>query len=130
MQRLHEEDISGTILDKPQRAGYDHIMLPMEYDPSRSAETMLGHTDPREIDGELLFEERFPAHVVERDKRMMGPYSVSGQFQQTPTPSDGGIIKQSYWQLWENADYFHAQLRGLGIDTGRSTTYIMPIVIG
>jgi 8-amino-7-oxononanoate synthase len=33
-------------------------------------------------------------------------------------------------QLWENADYFHAQLRGLGIDTGRSTTYIMPIVIG
>jgi glycine C-acetyltransferase len=33
-------------------------------------------------------------------------------------------------QLWENADYFHAQLRGLGIDTGESTTYIMPIVIG
>ena len=32
--------------------------------------------------------------------------------------------------LWENADYFHAQLRSLGIDTGRSTTYIMPIVIG
>ncbi len=33
-------------------------------------------------------------------------------------------------RLWENADYFHAQLRGLGIDTGRSTTYIMPLVIG
>jgi glycine C-acetyltransferase len=33
-------------------------------------------------------------------------------------------------QLWDNADYFHAQLRGLGIDTGNSTTYIMPIVIG
>ncbi|HXY60294.1 MAG TPA: aminotransferase class I/II-fold pyridoxal phosphate-dependent enzyme [Chthoniobacterales bacterium] len=33
-------------------------------------------------------------------------------------------------QLWENADYFHAQLRGLGIDTGASTTYIMPLVIG
>lgn len=33
-------------------------------------------------------------------------------------------------QLWENADYFHAQLRSLGIDTGRSTTYIMPLVIG
>ena len=33
-------------------------------------------------------------------------------------------------QLWDNADYFHAQLRGLDIDTGRSTTYIMPIVIG
>jgi glycine C-acetyltransferase len=33
-------------------------------------------------------------------------------------------------RLWENADYFHAQLRGLGIDTGASTSYVMPIVIG
>jgi glycine C-acetyltransferase len=33
-------------------------------------------------------------------------------------------------RLWENADYFHAQLRRLGIDTGTSTTYVMPIVIG
>ena len=33
-------------------------------------------------------------------------------------------------KLWENADYFHAQLRNIGIDTGRSTTYIMPLVIG
>src|SRR5436305_8570251 len=33
-------------------------------------------------------------------------------------------------ELWENADYFHARLRDLGIDTGNSTTYILPIVIG
>ena len=33
-------------------------------------------------------------------------------------------------KLWENADYFHAQLRKLGFDTGASTTYVMPIVIG
>jgi 8-amino-7-oxononanoate synthase len=33
-------------------------------------------------------------------------------------------------KLWENADYFHQKLRELGIDTGESTTYIMPIVIG
>jgi 8-amino-7-oxononanoate synthase len=33
-------------------------------------------------------------------------------------------------KLWENADYFHAQLRALGIDTGTSTTYVIPIVIG
>jgi len=32
-------------------------------------------------------------------------------------------------QLWENADYFHAQLRSMGLDTGESTTYVMPIVI-
>jgi glycine C-acetyltransferase len=33
-------------------------------------------------------------------------------------------------QLWENADYFHSQLQRMGIDTGKSTTYIMPLVIG
>lgn len=33
-------------------------------------------------------------------------------------------------RLWENADYFRHQLQGLGIDTGNSNTYVMPIVIG
>jgi 8-amino-7-oxononanoate synthase len=33
-------------------------------------------------------------------------------------------------KLWENANYFHTQLRSLGIDTGTSTTYVIPIVIG
>jgi len=33
-------------------------------------------------------------------------------------------------QLWKNADYFHTQLHSLGLDTGASTTYVMPIVIG
>lgn len=32
--------------------------------------------------------------------------------------------------LWENAEYFRAQLGSLGVNTGASTTYIMPLVIG
>lgn len=104
MQRLHEEDVSGVILDN--KLGYDHIMLPMEYDPSRAAPTMLGHSDPRDEVGELLFEERFPRHVVDRDKKILGPYAVSGQFQQTPSPADGGIIKRDWWQLWEDANIY------------------------
>ena len=103
MQRLHEEDVSGVILEKG--LGYDHIMLPMEYEPLRAAPTMLGWEDPREVLGELLFPERFPEHVVERDKRAMGPYAVSGQFQQTPTPADGGIVKRDWWQLWEHESF-------------------------
>jgi len=104
MQRLHEEDVSGVILDKG--LGYDHIMLPMEYDPARASPTMLGWADPRNEIGELMFPERFPANVVERDKKIMGPFAVSGQFQQTPSPGDGGIIRRDWWQLWENADLY------------------------
>jgi glycine C-acetyltransferase len=33
-------------------------------------------------------------------------------------------------RLWENASYFRTQLNALGIDTGASTTYIMPLVVG
>jgi len=33
-------------------------------------------------------------------------------------------------KLWENAEYFHTQLRRIGIDTALSTTYVMPLIIG
>jgi glycine C-acetyltransferase len=33
-------------------------------------------------------------------------------------------------QLWENANYFRTQLNSIGIDTGASSTYIMPLVVG
>lgn len=33
-------------------------------------------------------------------------------------------------RLWDNAAYFRARVNELGIDTGASTTYIMPLVIG
>lgn len=100
MQRLHEEDVSGVILEKD--LGYDHIMLPMRYDPNRAMPTALGYEDPREMDGELLFPQRFPVEVVDRDEKAMGPYATAGQFQQTPEPRGGGIIKREWWQLWEH----------------------------
>lgn len=103
MQRLHEEDVSGVILEKD--LGYDHIMLPMRYDPSRAAPTKLDYSDPREEDGELLFPERFPLDVVDRDEKAMGPYATAGQFQQTPEPRGGGIIKRDWWQLWGTDAY-------------------------
>ena len=99
MQRLHEEDVSGIILDK--QLGYDHLMLPMEFDPARAFPTKLGFIDPRTEAGELLFPERFPAEVVARDSRVMGPYATAGQFQQEPTPRGGGVIKREWWRLYE-----------------------------
>ena len=33
-------------------------------------------------------------------------------------------------RLWQNAEYFRRQVNSLGIDTGASTTYIMPLVVG
>ncbi|MGZ4967169.1 MAG: aminotransferase class I/II-fold pyridoxal phosphate-dependent enzyme [Chthoniobacterales bacterium] len=33
-------------------------------------------------------------------------------------------------RLWQNAEYFRTQVNSLGIDTGASTTYIMPLIVG
>ena len=103
MQRVHERDVSGVILDG--NMGYDHIMLPMEYDPDRACITKLGYEDPRTERDELLFPARFPRDVVDRDKRILNPYAVAGQFQQSPVPRGGGIIKDADWQLWSPPEY-------------------------
>jgi predicted phage terminase large subunit-like protein len=103
MQRLHQEDVSGVIIEK--ELGYDHIMLPMRYDPLRAAPTKLGLEDPRSEEGELLFPQRFPEHVVDRDENAMGPYATAGQHQQEPSPRGGGVIKRDWWQLWEGESF-------------------------
>ena len=105
MQRLHESDISGVILDELNKKTpglWDHVMLPMRFDPRRAGPTLLGTQDPREEDGELFFPERFPIEVVERDEASLGPYGVAAQFQQEPAPRGGGILKRDWWQLWED----------------------------
>jgi len=96
MQRLHERDVSGVILSKA--LGYEHLCLPMEFEPERACRTSIGFTDPRKEEGELLFPARFPRDVVERDKKVMGSYAVAGQFQQRPAPREGGLFKRSWFQ--------------------------------
>ena len=61
--------------------------------------TSIGFRDPRSADGELLFPERFPRDVVERDKRVMGSYAVAGQNQQRPAPREGGMFKREWFDV-------------------------------
>lgn len=98
MQRLHDSDVSGTALSYD--LGYEHLMIPMEFDPGRKCYTSIGWEDPRTEENELMFPERFPRHVVDRDKIPLGKWGVAGQFQQAPVPRGGGIIKREDWQLW------------------------------
>ncbi|AYO85903.1 terminase [Methylobacterium brachiatum] len=92
MQRLHERDVSGEILRLG--LGYVHLMLPMEFELDRVCRTPI-FADPRTLDGELLFPERFPRAVVERDKVPLGAYAVAGQFQQRPAPREGGLFDRA-----------------------------------
>ncbi len=96
MQRVHERDLSGHILEQ---GGYDYLCLPMEYEPTDRV-TGIGWRDPRTEPGQLLAPDRFgPAEVAEAKIRL-GSYGYAGQMQQRPAPAQGGILKRHWWRFW------------------------------
>lgn len=115
MQRVHEVDVSGTILEH----GFDyvHLMIPMEFDADRQVvngepvTNVLGWSDPRfdpddpEFgDGELAWPERWPEKVWTGMKAEFGPYAIASQYQQAPQARGGGVLRSEYWQLWDSPD--------------------------
>jgi predicted phage terminase large subunit-like protein len=99
MQRLHEKDVSGHIIENEN---YTHLCLPMEYEPDMAIANAY-YKDPRTQEGELMFPSRFPKHVVERDKKAMGSMATAGQLQQRPSPRGGTIFKDSWWKYFKEA---------------------------
>lgn len=100
MQRLHERDISGHILNDIK--GWEHICIPAEWD-GKSRKTSLGPYDPRRKKGELICPERFGEAEITNLKQLLGAYGTAGQLQQDPAPSEGGILKTAHFGLWPAA---------------------------
>lgn len=119
MQRVHEGDLSGAILASGNE--YVHFCVPMSYVPCKhvnawvggKVKTLLGDDadevdddnifwmDQRTEEGELLWPGRFPASEVYKLERELGPYAYAGQYQQTPAPRGGGIIREEWWRTWD-----------------------------
>lgn len=91
MQRLHERDVSGIILDKG--LPYVHLRIPMRFEEEHRCTTSIGWTDPRTQEGELMFPERFAEKQVAELEQTLGEYGSAGQLQQRPAPRGGGICK-------------------------------------
>lgn len=95
MQRLHEQDLSGHVLEQ---GGYEHLCLPMEYE-GKPCITVLGQQDPRSTEGELLCPARFPPEAVADGKLRLGIYGAAGQYQQRPAPRGGGMFKREWFEI-------------------------------
>jgi predicted phage terminase large subunit-like protein len=96
MQRVHQSDVSGHVLEK--LPSWDVLCLPMEHEPDHPtpSRTRLGFVDWRSEPGELLWPELFPSSRVEELKEQLrswgGEYAVAGQLQQRPVPREGGMF--------------------------------------
>jgi predicted phage terminase large subunit-like protein len=122
-QRLGETDLTGHILE--QNVGeWTHLCLPARFESNRSFITTIGWKDPRTVEGQLLWPDRFPDDKLRILERTMGPYIAAGQLQQRPEPQGGGVIKREWWQLWEK-DIFPRMDIVLGcLDTAYTTKTI------
>lgn len=108
MQRSHEADVAGTIIEEDM--GYVHLNIPMEYEPEQHCTTYRQSfendqeplwTDPRSIEGECFWSDRFPPKVIAELKKPSNAHVWISQYQQRPEPRGGAIIKRAYWQHYE-----------------------------
>jgi predicted phage terminase large subunit-like protein len=81
MQRLHERDLAGWLLNGGNGEEWDHVCLPAIQD-----------------DGSALWEDK---HKIEDLRRMeqAAPYVFAGQYMQSPAPAEGGLFKPDQLQV-------------------------------
>lgn len=124
-QRTHERDLQGHLLASD--LGYDVLCLPMEYDPTHphTRTTSIGFTDPRRVEGELLWPERFSRRYLDEELKPTlsshgGNYAVSSQLQQAPAPRGGGLFQADKILFLDRAPEGTTWVRGW--DLAASTT--------
>jgi predicted phage terminase large subunit-like protein len=98
-QRVHDQDVFGAVFDKDM--GFEHLCIPMEYDPARHCSTSIGWSDPRTVEGECFFPERFTPTAVAMC-RQLGSFAWNSQYQQSPEIREGGLLPRDGWVMWES----------------------------
>ena len=97
MQRVHEDDLSGFLLDRETRTKYKHICIPATNEDGNIKPKSLEKFYNKETG--LFWEDRFSKAVLDDYKSALGTYGYAGQLQQTPTPLDSGMIHKDWFKI-------------------------------
>jgi predicted phage terminase large subunit-like protein len=103
MQRLHEDDLVGHVLDlEPWKV----IRLPAiaEQDETHVIETPYGTRRFERREGDALHPEREPLEILRHIRETQGEYNFSGQYQQAPSPLGGGMVKAEWFKTYTSSD--------------------------
>lgn len=93
MQRLHMEDLTGYVLEH-EKGRWKIICL-----PARDCNWVRPIKLRKKYVNGLLFEKRWN-HAYLDQLEEDDAYMYSGQFQQRPTPEEGGMFKKVNWRFW------------------------------
>jgi predicted phage terminase large subunit-like protein len=100
MQRVHQDDLAGYL---QEQGGFEVLNLPAIAQRNETYFLGDGRTYDRQ-QGELLHPEHEPAQVLAELKREMGPIAFSAQYQQSPIPPGGTIIKRKWLATYDKID--------------------------
>lgn len=93
MQRLHENDLTGYLLENNPE-DYRHICLPAEIS------NLVKPVELREKYTEGLLDPiRLNKKTLSGFRKTLGHRGYSGQYEQTPSPDEGGIIKKEWFDI-------------------------------
>lgn len=104
MQRLHEMDPTGHLLQKTGEEGMSDwrmLTIPAESNVRHVVRFPITHKKFYRNPGDILWPEREGKKELAVQKRAMGSYGYAGQYQQSPAPIGGGMIKTSWWKFFD-----------------------------
>jgi predicted phage terminase large subunit-like protein len=99
MQRLHEDDLVGHVLAQEE---WEVVRFPAiaEEDEAHEIETIWGPQCFTRRRGAALHPEREPLDTLEQLRRTLGQYNFAGQYQQSPAPLGGGLVKEEWFRRY------------------------------
>ena len=98
MQRLHQDDLSGHLLENTD--GFNLLRLPIIADKDEAIPFTQSKRVFRRSVGTPLNPERESIETVMHIKDSVGELVFSGQYQQLPAPQEGCIIKSEWTQYY------------------------------
>jgi predicted phage terminase large subunit-like protein len=105
MQRLHEDDLTGHLLE---RGSFRLLRLPAIAEEDENHEIVYPSFVSRRVTrriGEALHPQREPLHILEEIRRTQGEYNFAGQYQQAPAPLGGGMVKSAWFKTYDSCRY-------------------------
>jgi predicted phage terminase large subunit-like protein len=100
MQRLHQDDLVGHVLEQ---GGWEVLSFPAiaQADETWEIETFFGRRRFQRRAGEALHPERESLETLAAIRSNMGEYNFSSQYQQSPIPVGGAMVKTEWLRYYD-----------------------------